>query len=130
MASSEQPGDRPGGVTIQVRVGGISDGVDWYTDFLGRGPDLEPDEAFKEWEVIPGCRLQVAEGVPAADSGPLRLEVDDLDAAVTAAERRLGALHAVSRGRIAGLAAWCTFADPWGNLVGYYQALEPDHRAT
>ena len=32
-----------------------------------------------EWELVPGCWLQLAEGEPMAGSGPLRLGVCDID---------------------------------------------------
>lgn len=59
-------------MTIQVRVLDIEKGQKWYQTLLKRELDFIPHEGFAEWELIPGCWLQVAEGTPAEGSGPLR----------------------------------------------------------
>lgn len=41
--------------------------------FLKKDADLKPHDGFVEWELIPGCWLQVAKGSPSEGSGPLRL---------------------------------------------------------
>ena len=65
-------------VTYQVRVTDISVGQRWYAIFLNKTPDFIPHEGFAEWELIPGCWLQVVEGMPSGGSGPLRIGVKDI----------------------------------------------------
>lgn len=65
-------------VTYQVRVTNINEGQKWYETFLNKTPDFIPHDGFVEWELIPGCWLQVAEGTPTEGSGPLRLGVKDI----------------------------------------------------
>ncbi len=65
-------------LTIQVRVKDINEGIRWYQTFLNKPPDFIPHAGIAEWEIIPGCWLQVAEGDPAEGSGPLRLGVPDI----------------------------------------------------
>ncbi|MCL6600386.1 MAG: hypothetical protein K6T81_16875 [Alicyclobacillus macrosporangiidus] len=60
------------------RVGALVE----YTSrgILQREPDFVPHEGFAEWEIIPGCWLQVGEGTPTERSGPFRLGVTDIEA--------------------------------------------------
>src|SRR5690606_40285033 len=58
----------------------IEAGHKWYQTFLQKEADFLPHDGFVEWEIVPGCWLQVAEGEPASGSGPLRLAVKDLAA--------------------------------------------------
>lgn len=66
-------------MTYQVRVGDFDEGLKWYKSLLHKEPDFTPHNGFAEWELIPGCWLQVAEGMPAEGSGPLRLGVKSID---------------------------------------------------
>ena len=116
---------RPGGVTIQVRVRDYAGGVSWYERLLGRPPDFVPHGGFGEWELVPDCWLQLAEGEPASGSGPIRLGVDDLDAERTRVETELGVVVDESlSGRLDDIVRWCTFTDPFGNRVGFFEDLE------
>lgn len=67
-------------MTVQVRVTDIKEGQKWYQTLLNKKPDFIPHEGFAEWELISGCWLQVAEGVPTEGSGPIRLGVTDIEA--------------------------------------------------
>ncbi|KYD20672.1 hypothetical protein B4135_1792 [Caldibacillus debilis] len=49
-------------LTIQVRVKDINEGIRWYQTLLNKPPDFIPHAGIAEWEIIPGCWLQVAEG--------------------------------------------------------------------
>jgi catechol 2,3-dioxygenase-like lactoylglutathione lyase family enzyme len=119
------------GLTIQVRVGDLAAGRAWYTRLLGRPPDLDhADDAsasgasgnIKAWELQPNCWLQLAPGVPAAGFGPLRLGVRDIEEARSRVAEALGIAISPIR-RIEGVAAWCDFADPFGNRLGLVQDL-------
>lgn len=65
-------------ITNQVRVIDIKQGHKWYEILLNKKPDFIPHDGFVEWEIIPGCWLQVAEGTPSEASGPLRLGVTNI----------------------------------------------------
>ena len=67
-------------LTIQVRVTDFKEGRQWYETLLNKKPDYIPHDRFAEWEIIPGCWLQVAEGIPSEASGPLRLGVTNIKA--------------------------------------------------
>lgn len=67
-------------MTYQIRVNDIKIGANWYQTFLKKAPDFIPHDGFVEWEVVPGCWLQVAEGTTSSGSGPLRLAVKDIEA--------------------------------------------------
>lgn len=51
----------------------------WYQTLLNKEPDFMPHKGFAEWELIPGCWLQVMEGVPSRGSGPIRLGVINIE---------------------------------------------------
>ncbi|SOC39793.1 VOC family protein [Ureibacillus acetophenoni] len=111
-------------MTIQIRVNDFQKGKQWYQTLLKREPDFIPHEGFIEWEVTPGCWLQVAEGTPTEGSGPLRFGVRDLG------EERERLLKELPIGPFEihykeGVPVkWCTFEDPWGNLLGLYEYLD------
>ncbi len=109
------------GVTIQLKVADIKAGVAFYSRLIGRKPDFEAHEDFKEWELIPGCWLQLVEGFP-QPAGRLRMGVDNIDRAREEAQQELG-MTCSEVEHIAGLAAWCNFEDPWGNHLGFFQDL-------
>ncbi|WP_409276103.1 VOC family protein [Neobacillus sp. SCS-31] len=66
-------------MTYQVRVSDFEEGEKWYKTLLNKGPDYTPHAGFAEWELIPGCWLQVAEGTPSKGSGPIRLGVSSIE---------------------------------------------------
>lgn len=111
-------------VTVQFRVTDFEEGFRWYKTLLGRAPDYVPHEGFAEWELVPGSWLQVAEGEPTVGNGPLRLGVTDL---VAARERVINELHVdpfevYTRDEVN--VKWATFADPWGNRLGFFEYKE------
>jgi len=116
------------GLTIQVRVADLATGLAWYERLLGRPPDLDHAGdsgaigAVKEWELQPNCWLQLASGVPAAGFGPLRFGVRDIEEARPRVAEALGITLSPIQ-RIEGVAAWCDFADPFGNRLGLAQNL-------
>lgn len=109
------------GMTIQLKVPDITMGAAFYSRLLGREPDVEPHDDFKEWELVPTCWLQLAEGT-AEPAGRLRLGVEDIESNRARVERELGVTCSRIE-RISGLAAWCNFEDPWGNRLGLFQDL-------
>jgi catechol 2,3-dioxygenase-like lactoylglutathione lyase family enzyme len=110
------------GVTIQVRVPDAELGFAWYEKLLGRPPDFEADATFKEWELVELCWLQVAKGEPAVGAGPLRLGVGDVERERTYVQEQMG-VEISEVERLEGVAAWCSFSDPFGNQLGLFEDL-------
>lgn len=67
-------------MTTQFRVSNIKEGREWYETLLNKKPDFTPHDGFAEWELIPGCWLQVAEGIPTEGNGPLRFGITNIEA--------------------------------------------------
>ncbi|MEL3971505.1 VOC family protein [Rossellomorea oryzaecorticis] len=108
-------------MTIQVRVPNIKEGQTWYATMLNKEPDFVPHEGFAEWELLPGCWLQIAEGTPSTDSGPIRLGVADLEAEKERLIHLLGVEDFSIYSRKEVPVKWATFSDPWGNGIGLFQ---------
>ncbi|WP_064093423.1 VOC family protein [Rossellomorea aquimaris] len=113
-------------MTVQVRVSDMKKGQEWYKILLNRDPDFVPHEGFAEWELIPGCWLQVAEGIPLVNSGPIRLGVKDLDAERLKLMNVLKVDEFVIHSREEVPVKWATFSDPWGNGIGLFQYHNQD----
>ncbi|WP_019156767.1 VOC family protein [Robertmurraya massiliosenegalensis] len=113
-------------MTTQVRVSDMKEGREWYEKLLKKKPDFIPHAGFVEWELVPGCWLQVAEGTVTEGSGPLRLGVPDI---VGERERVISELnidHFEIYSRPEVPVKWGTFSDPWGNRLGFYEYLDKD----
>ncbi|WP_051217491.1 VOC family protein [Paenibacillus assamensis] len=94
-----------------------------YQTLLNKQPDCVPHEGFAEWELIPGCWLQVAEGQPAKDSGPIRLGVMDIEAERDRLMKQLQIERFDIHTRAEVPVKWGTLTDPWGNRIGFFQYL-------
>ncbi|ANC76220.1 VOC family protein [Fictibacillus phosphorivorans] len=115
-------------MTVQVRVSNMEDGQKYYETLLNRQPDFTPHEGFAEWELLPNCWLQVAEGDPAVGTGPLRLGVVDLDAE---RKRLMDILHVEYfeiYERVEVPVRWATFSDPWGNRLGLFEYKDSESK--
>jgi len=77
-----------------------------------------------EWELIPGCWLQLAEGTPSQGSGPLRLGVKDLKAEKERLVRELNVENFEVFSRQEVPVKWGTLTDPWGNCIGLFEYLD------
>lgn len=110
-------------MTNQVRVKNIQEGQRWYQTLFNRQPDFIPHEGFAEWEVIPGCWLQVAEGTPSEASGPIRFGVTDIEGERERLieELNIDSFEIFSREEVP--VKWATFTDPWGNGLGFFEYL-------
>lgn len=108
-------------MTYQVRVTDYVEGLKWYKSLLQKEPDFVPHDGFAEWEMIPGCWLQVAEGTPSENSGPLRLGVKSIEEerARMVNEMNVEPFEIFSREEVP--VKWATFSDPWGNRVGFFE---------
>ncbi|WP_284139071.1 VOC family protein [Virgibacillus sp. LDC-1] len=111
-------------MTVQVRVHDFTRGSNWYQTFLNRTPDFIPHDGFAEWEIIPGCWLQVAEGTPSEKSGPIRIGVSDIEGE----RERLVRILEIDKFKIHQReevpVKWGTLSDPWGNLLGLFEYID------
>jgi len=112
-------------MTIQIRVTDIGQGMNWYRTLLSKAPDSIPHDGFVEWELMPGCWLQVAEGLPAEGSGPIRLGVKNLEAERDRIIQQLNIEPFEIYSREEVPVKWGTFSDPWGNRLGFFEYLDP-----
>jgi predicted enzyme related to lactoylglutathione lyase len=119
--------ERFDGLTIQLGVADFPAGVRFYSGLLERPPDYEPHEDFVEWELFPGCWLQIAEGEP-RPTYPVRLRCPDVEAERARVRRELGVTPSPVK-RVTGVVALCNFHDPWGNRLGLYERLFTDEPA-
>lgn len=110
------------GVTFQVRVPDFEKGLSWYARFLNRPPDFVPHGGFAEWKIVPHAWLQVGEGKPEI-ARPIRFEVKDIYAEIKRL-RDMG-IKVSTVTRVEGIVDWCNFWDPWGNVLGLNQDLNP-----
>lgn len=110
-------------VTAQVRVSNIAEGHEWYETLLNKKADFIPHDGFVEWELIPGCWLQVAEGNAAEGNGPLRLGVTNIEAERERLMNELNIDNFAIHSRPEVPVKWGTFTDPWGNRLGFFEYL-------
>lgn len=111
-------------ITTQVRVSNIDEGQKWYETLLNKKPDFIPHAGFIEWELIPGCWLQVAEGDLTEGNGPLRFGVTNIEAERERLIKDLQINNFEIHSRPEIPVRWGTFSDPWGNLLGLYEYLD------
>ena len=110
-------------MTTQVRVADFDEGKKWYQSLLNKEPDFIPHEGFAEWELIPGCWLQVAEGVPSEGGGPLRLGVTSIEHERNRMIEELNVDFFEIHSREEVPVKWATFSDPWGNRLGFFEYI-------
>jgi hypothetical protein len=115
-------------MTVQIRVPDIHAGQKWYATFLHRGPDEIPHEGLLSWQLLSACWLQVAQGTPATESGPLRLGVTDLEAERKRLMQLLGIEYFEIHQRQETYVKWATFNDPWGNQIGLFEYMQPTEK--
>lgn len=111
-------------MTIQFRVSNMKESQKWYEVLFNKKPDLIPHDGFAEWELIPGCWLQVAEGTITKGNGPLRLGVTNIEAERTRLVEQLGIIYYEIHSRPEVSAKWGTFTDPWGNQLVFFEYLD------
>ncbi|WP_226577191.1 VOC family protein [Halobacillus litoralis] len=111
-------------LTNQLRVSNINEGISWYEQLFQKQPDFIPHEGFVEWEMVTGSWLQIAEGVPSKESGPLRLGVTNIEAQRSRVMKDLGVEEFEIHSREEVPVKWGTFLDPWGNSIGFYEYLD------
>ncbi|WP_257348379.1 VOC family protein [Pseudalkalibacillus decolorationis] len=115
-------------MTVQVRVSDIEKGQKWYETLLNKKPDFIPHDGFAEWELIPGCWLQVAEGTLTEGNGPIRLGVTDIAAERDKLINELNIETFEIHSREEVPVKWGTFTDPWGNRIGLFEYKSEDEK--
>jgi len=111
-------------MTTQVRVSNIEEGHKWYETLLNKKLDFIPHDGFVEWELIPGCWLQVAEGNLIDGNGPLRLGVTNIEAERERLIKELNIDNFEIYSRPEVSTKWGTFTDPWGNRLGFFEYMD------
>ena len=106
--------DVPGGDGPRVLLAAHLDSV------FPEGTDVRMGEDFVEWEVVPGCWLQLQEGLEAGQAGPLRFAVDDIEVARAFLDEAFG-IEAGPAVRVDVTLSTCDFFDPFGNPLGFLQ---------
>lgn len=115
-------------MTYQVRVSDFAEGIKWYKVLLNKEPDFTPHDGFAEWELIPGCWLQVAEGNPSAGCGPLRMGVISIEAERERMMKELDVKSFEIHSREEVPVKWATFEDPWGNRIGFFEYINHEDK--
>lgn len=106
-------------VTIGVPVRSIQEASRWYERCLELQGHINPAPDIREYELLPGCWLQLAETEPARSEHCMLLGVSDLEGE---RERlmRLG-VEVGEIQRVEGVIAFVDFKDPDCNNLGLYR---------
>jgi hypothetical protein len=115
-------------MTYQVRVMDFAQGVHWYQTLFNKEPDFVPYEDFAEWEILPGCWVQVAKGIPSEGSGPIRLGVYNIEEERNRLMNDLQTESFEIHSREEVPVKWATLQDPWGNQIGFFEYLDEKDR--
>ncbi len=117
-----------GGVTLQIHVGHLAAGLDFYTTLFGRGPDFSPHEDFFEWQVVAGAEVWWQIVVVLGQIRPMTnrssLKVDDVRAATTWARTSLK-VESSQVPTLPGVVSFVDFEDLWGISWGSTRTLQP-----
>ena len=106
-------------VTIGVPVRSVVEASRWYERCLRLTGHIDPASDIREYELVPGCWLQLSETNTAPSEHCLLLGVADLEG-----ERERLVNIGVDVGqiqRVEGVIAFVDFKDPDGNNLGFYQ---------
>lgn len=113
------------GSTIELKVENMDAGIAFYGALFGRQPDYMPHDKIAEWLMSERTVLQIADrGTVDTSSGPVRMLVDDIqkEAERVSQVLKIDAPNIETRSDVPVL--WCTFEDPWGNKLGFFQRKE------
>jgi lactoylglutathione lyase len=106
-------------VTIGIPVGNLKEASQWYERCLELKGHIEPATDIREYQIFPGCWLQLSEAETAKSQHSLLLGVLDLDGERQRL-RELG-VEVGEINRVEGLIAWFDFQDPDGNNLSLYR---------
>jgi catechol 2,3-dioxygenase-like lactoylglutathione lyase family enzyme len=108
--------------TVALPVADVETAKHWYERILELDRGIEPVPGVQEYEVLPGCWLQLFEGETSISANVLRIGVEDLE------RERFRLLHlgvpVHESERVEGVIAFCEFADPDSNRLSLYQVLD------
>jgi predicted enzyme related to lactoylglutathione lyase len=106
-------------ITIGIPVGNLEMASQWYERCLELKAHIEPATDIREYQIFPGCWLQLSEAETTTSQHSLLLGVVDLDAE----RQRLKGLgvEVGEINRVEGLIAWFDFQDPDGNNLSLYR---------
>ncbi len=107
--------------TVRYAVDDIDVADAFYERLLKREADARSGEDCIAWQLEPGLRLELKEGLAAGDAGPVHLAVPDIEAARAYLNEAFGLETAPAR-RAEDGALICDFSDPFGNALGFRQA--------
>ncbi|WP_433750460.1 VOC family protein [Falsibacillus pallidus] len=113
-------------MTMQVKVLNIDEAIKWYEVFLSKKPEYIPHEGFAEWEILPGCWLQVAESLEFGGAGPIRFGIKDIESEKQRLMKELNITGFEIYSRPEVEVKWGTFQDPWGNEIGLFEYLDKE----
>ena len=106
-------------VTIGVPVKSLAKASRWYEQSLGLEAHIDPASGIREYELLPGCWLQLSETDPTSSEHCVLLGVTELEA-----ERARLVENGVEVGevqRVEGVISFFDFKDPDGNNLGLYR---------
>jgi hypothetical protein len=98
-----------------VPVAELGSAIDWWERFLGRPPDMTPNESERTWQLTDDGWIYVVEDRQRAGNGLATLIVDDLDARIGELDER-----GIETGEVERLnenTRTLMLADPDGNRI-------------
>jgi hypothetical protein len=98
-----------------VPVAELGPAIDWWERFLGRPPDMTPNESERTWQLTDDGWIYVVEDRERAGNGLTTLIVDDLDARV--GELNESGIETANVERLNENTRTLMLADPDGNRI-------------
>jgi catechol 2,3-dioxygenase-like lactoylglutathione lyase family enzyme len=102
-------------------VAELEPALDWYGRFLGRPPDMAPNETERAWQLTDDGWLYVVEEGKRAGKGLATLLVDDLDARIGQLNER--GIEAGEVERLSETTRKLVVIDPDGNRITLGEAV-------
>lgn len=105
-------------ITIGMPVKDVEEASQWYERCFDLKAPINPAPDIREYQIYPGCWLQLSQAPTADSEHSLLFGVADLEGA----RKRLTQLG-IDVGdiqRVEGIIAWCDFMDPDGNRLSLY----------
>lgn len=106
-----------------LHVNDFEEAVNWYSKWLGRGPDVTPDEGIGEWKLADNAWIQVsvAPDPSVAGKGTVVCGVVDLEVQCSTCQKA-----GVSLGETQdyGFIKLADTSDPAGNTIVFVQEVE------
>ncbi|HEX3293721.1 MAG TPA: VOC family protein [Solirubrobacterales bacterium] len=98
-----------------VPVAELGPAIDWWERFLGRPPDMTPNQSERTWQLTDDGWIYVVEDRERAGNGLTTLIVDDLDARI--AELNESGIETGNVERLNENTRTLMLADPDGNRI-------------